>query len=468
MLWLLLPSLSWAAPNLVLISMDTTRADALSCYGTIPDAPADAPPVSPNLDALAADGVRFERFYAHAPTTLNSHTSMFSGLDPHGHSVVRNGYVVDPAIPTLAQRLQTAGWNTVAILGSAALESAMGLNRGFDVYDDQLPNHVANIYQASAENVVERALAAIDARTDDTAPLFLFVHFYDAHAPYDAPTPYLDRYTDPDYDGAWRQANAPTRELAHAIFDHKADPSHKRFLAGRYLGAVSYVDAQIGVLLDALTQRGLLDEALVVVTADHGETLADEPQFAWSHGNDVGRGVMRVPLIVHGYGIPLASHSVVERQATMSGLAPTLELALGLDRTLGDGLDFWDLVRPGPILDEHGWPEHPVRPAFSEATRPRQYESTTDWNNLGLYRAVRAGGWGVRGAPAYNFSYSFYTDDHGEHEALRPTLMRMLNRWDADSPAHREPQMAPTTQKALEALGYLDAEDANSPADTPP
>ena len=102
-------------PHVVLISMDTTRADALSCYGTVPDAPEDRPPTTPVADDLAESGVRFEHFLAHAPTTLSSHASMLTGHDPHGHAVVRNGFPLAADQTTLAERLRDAGWDTIAV-----------------------------------------------------------------------------------------------------------------------------------------------------------------------------------------------------------------------------------------------------------------------------------------------------------------------------------------------------------------
>ena len=112
-------------PLVLLVSLDTTRADALSCYGALPGLGPTDPPMTPNIDAIAAEGARFEHFYANAPTTLSSHATMLTGLDPHGHAIVRNGFPLDPKHPTLQERLEAAGYDTIAVLGSAALESAI-------------------------------------------------------------------------------------------------------------------------------------------------------------------------------------------------------------------------------------------------------------------------------------------------------------------------------------------------------
>ena len=131
------------APNIVLVTLDTTRADAISCYGVAPGPYRQDTLTTPVLDAVAADGVRFVRFMAHAPSTLSSHATLLTGLDPHGHEVVRNGYPLDPAHPSLAVRLAEQGWDTIAVLGASALERAMGLDRGFRIYDDGVGYTVA-------------------------------------------------------------------------------------------------------------------------------------------------------------------------------------------------------------------------------------------------------------------------------------------------------------------------------------
>jgi len=446
-----------AAPNLVLISLDTTRADALSCYGTVPGAAKNLPPATPVIDAIAAEGVRFEHFFANAPTTLSSHSTMLTGLDPHGHAVVRNGFPLDARFPTLTERLSAAGYDTIGVVGSAALESAMGLDRGFRVYDDQIDEVLGHVYQDRASRVVDRTLAQLDA-AEKGKPLFLFVHFYDAHTPYEAPDEHRDRFTDPAYTGVWGDSRLKYKPLIEAVKDESADPADVQFVAGRYVGEVAYVDGQVGRLVDELGRRKLLENAVLVITADHGENLTDFPFFAYSHGSDVGYGAMHIPLVMRAYGVPMAERAVVERQAAMSGLAPTLEAALGLPITL-PGHDFWDLVRPGPVWDEDGWPERSTRPAYLEATRPRSLEPESGWNNVVFFRGLWSGGQGVFGAPVYNLDYDFYDESEVRDPAVIPLLKAQMAAWDADVPERQEPYVAPETEKALEALGYREPEE---------
>lgn len=436
------------APNLVLISLDTTRADALSCYGALADLGRAPGPVTPHIDALAADGLRLEHFYAHAPTTLSSHTSMHTGLDPHEHRVPRNGFPVPPELPTLAERLTGAGWQAIAVVGAAALERAMGLDRGFSVYDDRTTGKRGLMHQDSAEGVVDRALAHV-AERDRSRPLFLFVHLYDPHGPYEAPEPFASRFVDPDYAGPAPTgvgAVAPVKQALRAGQDAAGLVS---WTASQYLAEVAYADAQIGRLLDSLRADGVLDHALVVVTADHGEVMSEPLRFAYSHGSDVSDHVTHVPLVMWGSGVPLG-RGVVRSQGAMRELAPTLERVLGLEPTLGHG-DLWDLVRPGPVRDEDGWPSRPTHTVYMEATRPRQLERVDVWNNLAFARGVRAGGYVLHASPVHREAPVV-----AEEEAMTPVLSELLGRWDAAAPAARSEAMDEQTREALQALGYLD------------
>lgn len=433
--------------------MDTTRADALSCYGRIPRPAVAEVVTTPVIDQIAAEGTRFERFYTTAPSTLSSHATMLSGVDQHVHGVVRNGFPLASEVPTLPERLHREGWDTIAVVGAAALESAMGLDRGFRVYDDDMRTLRGMMYQDDAAGVVDRSLSAVDARPA-SAPLFLLVHFYDPHTPYVPPERHRQRFTDPKYRGSAVGAGDRFKVLAQQARARTIDGADVQHINELYLAEVAYMDEQIGRLLAGLEERGVLEHALVVLLADHGETLVDDPTYAWSHGSSVGHEVMWVPLIMKGYGLPLAGRSVVRRQVSMTGLASTIERSIGLTTTFG--ADFHAMVRPGPALDVDGWPDRPTEPVFMEATRPRHAEAPLEWNNLRLHRAVWAGGWGAWASPWRRMPLAF--DPHGRvgHPGVMGILGRMLADWDADLPPHREAAMAPATEEALRALGYIE------------
>ncbi len=436
-------------PNVVWISLDTTRADALSCYGEVPGLLRSRGVVTPRLDALAAEGARFERAYAHAPTTLSSHATLFTGLDPHQHAIPRNGFPLADGVPTFAARLAGAGWDTIAVIGAAALAPDMGLATGFRVYDASGLADVGTMYQDRADGVLARALAAVDGREAD-GPLFLFAHFFDPHQPFDPPSAWRARFADPDYTGPYADDASGLGPLRAALREGVAAPADVDHVAAMYLAEVAYTDDAVGRLLDALAARGLLDHAIVVVVADHGETLSETPSYGWTHGNDVSDGVMRVPLIVRGYGVPLAERAVIRRQVGIAGLAPTLEEALGLPPILGRHASFLELLTPGPARDDDGWPHRPTRPVVMEATRPHDAEGP-GWNNRGLWRGIRAGGAVLHAAPRYDVSPRVVEGD----AALGALLGALLEAWDAAAPPFRSDGMTPATREALRALGYL-------------
>lgn len=453
MLWMLLWWAGWTAaaatdrPDVILITLDTTRADALSCYGQPPDISRALAPVTPHLDALASKGARFEAMFAHAPTTLASHASMLTGLDPHGHGVPFNGVPLSASVPTLAEVFQGAGYRTVAVIGSSALAREMGLDRGFWVYDERLDYQAGQQYEARAEAVVDRALEQL-AGVPAEQPTLLWVHFFDAHAPYAAPGAFGERFVDPDYRGRFHDAPLEPRTLLGAPEAGRAKDVD--YVAARYLGEVAYVDRQIGRLLAGLDAAGRLENAVVAVVADHGETLSEDPRHGWSHGFDVPDEVMRVPFIVRGYGLATLTPRVVQRQAGLKMVGPTLLWLAGLPTGLGDGWHLGPALRAGPVRDGGGWPERPVWPVFMEATRGPVEGGGTGWPNLGRPRRALVGGAAVRRGIIGQEGIELTTGPR----LLAPLLVSQLRSWDQDSPDGPSREIPLATQRALEALGY--------------
>jgi arylsulfatase A-like enzyme len=279
-------------PNLLLVTLDTTRADHLGCYG-------DAQARTPVLDQLARDGVLFERALACAPITLPSHASILTGLYPVVHGVRDNGTFVAPAeLDTLAELLKREGYATAAFVSSHVLAAAYGLAQGFDVYDDRLDKIVVRgigKVERRAAPTANAALAWLDAAPRE--PWFLWVHFYDPHAPYAPP------------DGA---ADLP------------ADP---------YDAEIAYVDKQLGRLLQKVDAGGRRERTLVAVTADHGEGLGDHREL--THGLFVYDATMAVPLLLRGPG--LAAGRRVGGQVSHVDLFPTLIELLGVAPRRAEG-----------------------------------------------------------------------------------------------------------------------------------
>lgn len=391
MLWWLACTTSAPTPGgLLLVTLDTTRADALGAYGG---------PSTPVFDRLAAEGRRFDLALAHAPTTLSSHVSMFSGLDPHGHRVPRNGFPVPDDVPLVAEAFAAQGWHTVAVVGSSALAGELGLERGFATYDDELSRDAGRRFEDRGARVTRRALAALDS-WDRTAPLLLWVHYFDAHSPYEAPGfQHIDLAKPQTFSEEKRQA---VRDL--------------------YAAEVAYQDAQLGELLDGLAAAGWIPDA-TIVAGDHGEMFWEEPERPVGHGTEVDLPVTRVPLVVHGRG-----PGVVADAVPISEVGATLEMLAGF----GTG-GLLGLRTPGPI--------------FMEATRPDV--GLPGWNNLMTERGVYADG---------RFATRFPLLEQQGHppQSDDEELLALLASWDAAAPARVEDTRTEQTREALKALGYVE------------
>ena len=278
-------------PSILLVTLDTTRADAIGPEARRVETPA--------FDALARRGLRFRQAYATVPETLPSHSSMMTGLYPAGHGVHENGRFLGPALPVVAERLRGAGYRTAAFVSSFALARRFGLARGFDVYDDA-PE--AGRAERSARETTARALA--DLRASAKGPRFLWVHYYDPHAPYAPPEPFATRY-----------AKAP------------------------YLGEVAAMDEQLGILMGEFERSG--GPTAVLVVGDHGEGLGEHGESR--HGDLLYQGTMHVPLLLAGPGVaagvvetPVSTRHVFHTILDFAGLgaadslrAPPAEVVLG-------------------------------------------------------------------------------------------------------------------------------------------
>jgi arylsulfatase A-like enzyme/Tfp pilus assembly protein PilF len=279
------------ATPVILISVDTLRADHLSCYqvGRRP---------TPHIDALAKHGTLFSEISSAFPLTLPSHVALFTSTAPFANGVEDNGVPLRSTAITLATVLKSAGYRTAAFVASFVLDRRFGLNRGFDVYDGPADVHNANTTlmerKRAGAQVTDAALRWLEGNS--SAPFFLFLHLYDLHLPYDLPR----------------------------------DPSLRHGETG-YTAEVAYEDQVLGDFLAALNRRGLLDKALIVFTSDHGEGLGEHGES--THGYFIYQSTLRVPLIIHW---PAEfSHAMGERMDEPAGLldvAPTILDAVGIQR----------------------------------------------------------------------------------------------------------------------------------------
>ena len=332
-----------AVRNLVIITVDTLRADRAGAYGY-------SRARTPAMDALAARGVRFERAYATAPITLTSHASLMTGRYPPGHGARHNGMRLDLATPTLAETLGRAGFATGGFVGAFPLDRRFGLIKGFSEYGDRMPRgpqgRVAN--ERPGRMVVDEAIAWLE--THRASRFFLWVHLFEPHAPYGSPG---DR--------------SPTDV--------------------RYDGEVEESDRQIGRVIAALGPDA--SSTLIVMTADHGEAFGEHDEIG--HSIFVYDTTLRVPLIVAG---PTLTPRVVRDPVTLVDIAPTVTRFLGVGAFDSDGVDLAPAlagnVLPArelyaesfaPLLD-FGWsPLRTVRSddfKFIAAPKPELYALTTD------------------------------------------------------------------------------------------
>lgn len=464
--------------RIVLISLDTTRADHLGCYG--------GRTKTPNIDHIAESGVRFDQVLSAAPTTLASHTSIMTGTYPHTHGVPRNGFAIDEQNVMLAQVLHDAGYRTAAFLGSFALSSDFGFDRGFDYFDEDfdvhMDEHTHDQEQRRAETVTDRALAFVDSVDVSSRPFFLFVHYFDAHAPYDPPAPYDTMYVSAGDAPAATFNYVANMAVAHRKFlgdarevrvnklgltpeliqaaDGRALPPELP-LAGLYAGEVSYTDAHVGRLLDGLESRGLLDGALVIVVADHGETFWEHADF-WNHGLWVYDTTARVPLIVRMPPGTFPPHVVTTPVSTVDVMPTVLDLA---------GVPVPDRVEGKSLVTALRADSLSRGPVFCEATQPwRDPSPEVPWPNARNARCVRDGGLKYIDAPYIDVEelYDVASDPEERVDLLRWNRARSLERRDAlraeleawSAAAHTLPLHSGTIaseriRKKLESLGYI-------------
>ena len=285
-------------PNVLLISIDTLRADHLSSYGYVR-------PTSPNIDRLAREGTLFTRAYASSSWTIPSHMTMFTSLPPSLHGVDDVGKRLDPARITLAQRLRDSDYQTAAFVSGPTMHAAFGFDRGFDRYentstftDEDFTRGDATRPTAATRHrshqdvtspvVAERVEHWIDA--DARPPFFLFVHFWDPHYDYIPPPPYDTRF-DPSWKGDFDFSNVEYNMAISADMPARA----LRHLVALYDGELAFTDAAVGRLIGALEQRGWLDNTLIALTSDHGEEFFDHG--GKGHMTTLFEEMLHVPLI---------------------------------------------------------------------------------------------------------------------------------------------------------------------------
>jgi arylsulfatase len=476
-----------ARSNILLITVDTLRADHLSSYG-YPRA------TSPAIDRLAAEGVRFDQATAQWPKTTPSFASLFTATYSKDNGIVRRvGIPVSCRFEMLAKVLQRQGYATQAVVANGALGSEFNFDQGFDRYIQtwKLPGNPKD-----AAAVTRLAIGLLDGLAHSPKPFFLWVHYIDPHFPYTPPGPWARKFQgDRFFDRSPKIFVSPDHanlQMA-GIGSKQVLEGHRdlAFYVARYDAAIAYADEQIGLLLAEMKRRGLLKKTLTAFTADHGESLG-EHLYYFDHGRFGFQTCLRVPLIFHYPGV--LTPRVVAQPVELLNVAPTLLEAAGM--ALPGGV--W---KQGRSLTPHlrGLASPPAAAApgaarpgaaaaalrdghpglvFSEAG----WETNNKWQKIvreGRFKLILAqtrpeqrwiGGEGVR--------FTLYDLDHDPQETTNVAdrfpadlerLTRELWAWEnapkfeveteppnpACGPQHWQKDMDPETRALLKSLGYL-------------
>jgi len=417
--------------NLLLISLDTLRADHLGCYGY-------ERPTSPFLDGLAAEGVVFERAHAASPWTLPSHTSLFTGLYPSQHGVKDEGFSVPEEVLTLPQSLGERGFATAAVVSAHFLAPRYGLDRGFERYIvvPTNPRH-----GGAATSVTANGLEWLGKQQG--RPFFLFLHYMDIHSDYRAAPRFEALFAAPyrgPVDGSTRQLRAFTRKQI------AFDAADRARLIDLYDAEIRQLDGALESLFARLREQGALDHTLVVVTADHGEEFFEHGGVL--HGQSHYQEMLHVPLILVGPGLPRGLR--IAAPVSLVDLAPTL-LALfsaPAPATLA-GRDLAPLWRTRNL----DWPE---RSLFAEADRTVERRDTERALIRGNWKLVLHRDTGAR--ELYDLAadpreqVNLAQTDPARASQLAGELTAALA---SERRAPELPQVSPSERRQLQALGYL-------------
>jgi arylsulfatase A-like enzyme/tetratricopeptide (TPR) repeat protein len=400
--------------HVLLITLDTTRADRLGCYGFTKAA-------TPNLDGLARQGIQFLDAYTHVPLTLPSHCSILTGTVPLYHQVHNNGfYFLDKQVPTLAEVFQRAGYQTAAFVASFTLDSRFGLERGFQIYDDNFKSdEILKNFRSErrAGEVVDAFIPWLNKNSN--RGFFAWIHFYDPHLPYDPPSPFKESFPDRKYDGE-----------------------------------IAYMDSAIGAVLENLKKAGIFDKTLIVVVGDHGEALGEHKEI--EHGLFLYEAAMRVPLLF------------VCKNKVPTGMAVAAKV--GLVDIMPTILKLASLPVPGTVQGISLWPWISGRkdddlPTYIETYYPRE---NFGWSE---FQGLIDGPWKFIQAPRPEL-YDLKNDPLEENNlfqkepSVSQSMVKKLQdiiRVNSRSAPASTSMLSSADQEKLRSLGYLGGDRSGVP-----
>lgn len=408
--------------GVILISIDTLRADRLGAYGW-------HRATSPAIDRLAREGVLYEHVSAHAPSTLLSHASLFTSIVPqrHGASHVR-GRLPDPGLSTLAEAFAEAGYRTAAFHDGGQMAPEFGLDRGFDIFV-ATPHDDGHRFAETAEVALEWI-----ADRDDPRPFFLFLHTYEVHHPYRPPAQ-LWRQVAP---GGPPPTTVEIVELEEANWGGVTPSADRRAaIEIAYEVGIRSVDEAIARFRSELETLELWDDILVAVTSDHGEEFGEHGWIGW-HSHTLFEELLHVPLVLVGPGVPAGGR--MRESAQLIDLAPTLLALAGIEPPSsfeGQSLAWFD-------------PEH-SRPT---SNRPHVAFGETEQRR---FEAIRNGSWKLNDGRLYDLATDpgETLDRSAAEPQRRAAFERALERVDRPRSAATVDQLAPETLESLRSLGYI-------------
>jgi len=403
--------------NLVIVTLDTTRADRIGAYGS-------HEVETPTIDRLASEGVLFEQAVSAAPLTLPAHSSLFTGKFPPEHGVRDNGgFFLGPDQVTLAEVLKGRGYRTGGFVAAYVLASKWGINQGFDTYFDdfdlsQVRAVSLSAIQRPANEVLDKALPWIEQSS--SAPFFAWIHLYDPHAPYRPPEPFATKY--------------------------KGHP---------YNGEIAFADSQIARLISTLQARGLYDRTVIVVMGDHGESLGDHGESA--HGFFVYNSVTHVPLVIRAPFTGIGHRRIADPVRSVDIMPTMLDL---LDAPAASGISGTSLV---PLMT--GAKAELGLDAYSEAMYPLHHYG---WSDL---HALRSGRYKVIDAPRPelydvdrdpNETTNLFTDRQALGDRMIAQLRTLESGFTKVVAAMPAADVDPEARERLAALGYVGTFVANA------
>jgi len=315
----LVPAALPSGPNVLLIVLDTTRADYLSCYGY-------KERTTPRIDRLASEGTRYTRAYSTDFWTLPSHATILTGLYPTEAGATSETNHLPTSLVTLAERFQTAGYSTGAVVCNTWVSGERGFAQGFTDYEEmwRAANRPGPLAPPEAHDhpAADRAVAWIDRHAAEPAPFFLFVNFNVAHLPYRPSPPLRRRFLTRDWPAArLEKVMGIMEELPYFAGALKLDGADFKIMRELYAAGIAESDEWVGLLVDALAANGVLDNTLVVITADHGENLGDHSMIG--HLLSMHDTTLHVPLILR-YPGRFDGGAVKEELVSLIDLFPTI------------------------------------------------------------------------------------------------------------------------------------------------